>query len=76
MYGQYELQLYINPDQNIPKHHAKFHQNWWFSLRDVTEYNTDGHSFIIIRMNCKTFNFTKKKCDENVCRNEEFKIHH
>ena len=34
----------------MPKHHAKFHQNWWCSFRDVTEQDTEGHSFIIIRI--------------------------
>ena len=34
----------------MPKHHAKFHQNWWCSFRDVTGQDTEGHSFIIIRM--------------------------
>ena len=34
----------------MPKHHAKFHQNWWCGFRDVTGQDTEGHSFIIIRM--------------------------
>ena len=38
------------PRRYIPKHHSKFHQNWWFSLGDVTGQDTEGHSFIIIRI--------------------------
>ena len=34
----------------MPKHHAKFRQNWWCSFRDVTGQDTEGHSFIIIRI--------------------------
>ena len=34
----------------MPKHHAKFHQNWRKHLGDVTGQDTEGHSFIIIRM--------------------------
>ena len=30
--------------------HAKFHQNWWSGFRDIAFHDTDGHSFIIIRM--------------------------
>ena len=32
--------------------HAKFHQNWWSCFRDIALHNTDGHSFIIIRIPC------------------------
>ena len=30
--------------------HAKFHQNWWSGFRDIAFHDTEGHSFIKIRM--------------------------
>ena len=30
--------------------HAKFHQNWWSGFRDIALHDTEGHSFIIIRI--------------------------
>ena len=30
--------------------HAKLHQNWWSGFRDIALHDTEGHSFIIIRM--------------------------
>ena len=30
--------------------HAKFHQIWWSGFRDIALHETDGHSFIIIRI--------------------------
>ena len=34
----------------MPKLHAKVHQNWWSGFRDIWRPDTEGHSFIIIRM--------------------------
>ena len=33
-----------------PRPHAKFHQNWWAGFREIRCQDTDGHSFIIIRI--------------------------
>ena len=30
--------------------HAKLYQNWWSGFRDIRGHNTEGHSFIIIRI--------------------------
>ena len=30
--------------------HAKFHQNWWSGFREKRAQDTQGHSFIIIRI--------------------------
>ena len=30
--------------------HAKLHQNWWSGFRDIALHDTEGHSFIIIRI--------------------------
>ena len=30
--------------------HAKFHQNWWSGFREIAFHDTEGHSFIIIRI--------------------------
>ena len=30
--------------------HAKFHQNWSSGFRDIAFHDTEGHSFIIIRI--------------------------
>ena len=30
--------------------HAKFYQNWWSGFRDISGQDTEGHSFIIIRI--------------------------
>ena len=30
--------------------HAKFHQNWWSGFRDIAFHDTEGQSFIIIRI--------------------------
>ena len=44
----------------MSKLHAKFHQNWWFTFRDVTEHNTEGHSFTIIRIINFSINYQKR----------------
>ena len=36
--------------QYIGELHVKFYQNWWSGFRDIRVHNTEGHSFIIIRM--------------------------
>ena len=33
--------------------HAKLYQNWWSGFRDIRGHNTEGHSFIIIRIHKK-----------------------
>ena len=35
----------------MPKLHAKFHKNWWSRFQDIWRQDTQGHSFIIIRIN-------------------------
>ena len=30
--------------------HAKFEKNWWSGFRDIALHDTQGHSFIIIRI--------------------------
>ena len=30
--------------------HAKFHQNWWSGFRDIAFHDTQGYSFIIMRI--------------------------
>ena len=34
----------------MPRPHAKFHQNWWSGYGEKSGQDTEGHSFIIIRM--------------------------
>ena len=41
---------YQNLPQDMHEPHAKFDQNWWSGFRVIREHNTDGHSFIIIRI--------------------------
>ena len=36
--------------QYMGKLHAKFKKNWWSGFRDIALHDTQGHSFIIIRM--------------------------
>ena len=36
----------------MPKLHAKFHQNWWSRFQNIWRQDTEGHSFIIIRIDC------------------------
>ena len=45
---------------------AKFHQNWWSGFREKRAQDTEGHSFIIIRivLDYSISNFTGKS--ENV----------
>ena len=44
------MKLSTNHGWNMGELHAKFHQNWWSGFRDILLDNTDGHSFIIIRI--------------------------
>ena len=44
------MKLSTNHGWNMGELHAKFHQNWWSGFRDILLPNTDGHSFIIIRI--------------------------
>ena len=36
--------------QYIGELHVKLYQNWWSGFRDIRGQNTEGHSFIIIRI--------------------------
>ena len=36
--------------QYIGELHVKFYQNWYSGFRDISEQNTEGHSFNIIRI--------------------------
>ena len=38
--------------------HAKFEKNWWSGFRDIALHDTQGHSFIIIRINQQSENST------------------
>ena len=44
------MKLSTNHGGSMGELHAKFHQNWWSGFRDIALHDTDGHSFIIIRM--------------------------
>ena len=50
VYGWNQMKLSTNHGGNMGELHAKFHQNWWSGFRDIVLHNTDGHSFIIIRI--------------------------
>ena len=55
--------------QYMAELHAKFHQNWWSGFRDIALHDTEGHSFIIIRISAfieyHIFLFTYKiVCDQ------------
>ena len=44
------MKLSRNHGGNMGELHAKFHQNWWSDFRDIALHDTEGHSFIIIRI--------------------------
>ena len=44
------MKLSTNHYQYMGELHAKFHQNWWSGFRDIAFHDTEGHSFIIIRI--------------------------
>ena len=44
------MKLSTNHGGNMGELHAKFHQNWWSGFRDIAFHETEGHSFIIIRI--------------------------
>ena len=46
------MKLYINLPLYMPSPHAKFHQNWWSGFWEILSQDTEGHSFIIIRIKC------------------------
>ena len=46
----------------MPQLHAKFHQNWWSGFWVMRWQDTEGHSFIIIRIRAtKTFFYYSPK---------------
>ena len=47
------MKLSTNHYQYMGELHAKLHQNWWSGFRDIALHDTEGQSFITIRM--KTF---------------------
>ena len=48
--GNMSWKLFQNLPWYMPRLHAKFHQNWWCGFREILSQDTEGHSFIIIRM--------------------------
>ena len=47
------MKLSTNHYQYMGELHAKFHQNRWSGFRDIALHDTQGHSFIIIRIHTK-----------------------
>ena len=44
------MKLFPDLPQYMPRPLAKFHQNWWSGFRKKRAQDTEGHSFIIIRI--------------------------
>ena len=59
----------------MPQLHAKFHQNWWSGFWEISSQDTEGHSFIIIRICNANFILQHENCNRAFARSENRKIH-
>ena len=58
----------------MPKLNAKFHQNWWSRFWDIWQQQTEGHSFIIIRISRKNSTFLARLKFSRKIRRSSLKI--